>query len=242
MTTSQRQEPGRGYPARAGRGKAENAFVGRANLGRFRRRLLSVLVLPSHETGNPTGTARFALAAAGDRARFADVAEGLLRVSLTGLPLNRGLEEAVGHIMGGLAELALHPDVAGSVRDLSAAGFRLVTLSNGSAQVAGRLLDDAGIREGFEALLTVEDGPAWKPVRAAYTHAATTCGVEPRQMLLVAVHPWDIHGAAGAGIRTAWINRAGGPYPDYFTPPEITIRSLRDLAPLLNTGISGRPD
>jgi len=30
------------------------------------------------------------------------------------------------------------------------------------------------------------------------------------QMLLVTVHPWDIHGAARAGLSTAWINRAGG--------------------------------
>lgn len=195
------------------------------------------------ETGAPsflakvwfTGVLRdgFALAAAGGRAKFADIASELLRVSLTGLPLNRGVEEAVGHIMGGMAELALHPDIVGGIRDLKAKGFRLVTLSNGSTQVAGKLLGDAGIQEAFETLLSVEDGPAWKPVPAAYAHIAKTCRVEPGQMLLVAVHPWDIHGAARAGMRTAWINRASTPYPDYFTLPEYTIGSLRELAPLL---------
>jgi 2-haloacid dehalogenase len=196
------------------------------------------------ETGAPsflakvwfTGVLRdgFALAAAGDRARFAQIAADSLRVSLAGLPLNRSVEAAVGHIMSGLAELALHADVVGGVRELNAVGFRLVTLSNGSPQVAEKLLDDAGIRGVFEALLSVEDGPAWKPVATAYTHVARTCGVEPEQMLLVAVHPWDIHGAARAGMRTAWINRADAPYPAYFTPPEITLGSLGELAPFLD--------
>ncbi|MDP9998393.1 haloacid dehalogenase type II [Pseudarthrobacter sulfonivorans] len=182
----------------------------------------------------------FALAAAGDRAQFVEIAAGLLRVSLAGLPLNRGVEEAVGHIMDGLAELALHPDVIAGVRDLKAAGFRLVTLSNGSSEMAGKLLGDAGIRDAFDALLSVEDGPAWKPAPGPYAHAARTCGVEPGQMLLAAVHPWDIHGAARAGMRTAWINRTDSPYPAYFTPPENIVGSLRDLAPLLHADTSHR--
>jgi 2-haloacid dehalogenase len=204
---------------------------------------MSVMGGRFEETGAPSFLAKvwfagvlrdgFALAAAGDRARFAEIAANLLRVSLAGLPLNRSVEAAVGHIMSGLAELALHPDVVGSIRELNALGFRLVTLSNGSRQVAERLFADAGIRGVFEGLLSVEDGPAWKPVATAYTHAARTCGVEPEQMLLVAVHPWDIHGAVRAGLRTAWINRADAPYPAHFTPPEITLKSLRGLAPFL---------
>jgi 2-haloacid dehalogenase len=207
---------------------------------------MSVLGGRFAETGAPSFLAKvwfagvlrdgFALAAAGDGARFADIAAGLLRASLAGLPLNRSVEESTGYIMDGLGELGLHPDVADGVADLKAAGFRLVTLSNGSADVARRLLGDAGIREAFDALLSVEDGPAWKPVPAAYAYAAKRCGVEPEQMLLVAVHPWDIHGAARARMRTAWINRPGTPYPSYFTPPEMTLRSLRDLAPLLDNG------
>jgi 2-haloacid dehalogenase len=48
-------------------------------------------------------------------------------------------------------------------------------------------------------------------------------------MLLVAVHPWDIHGAARAGLRTAWLNRTGAAYPAYFEAPEITVTALTEL-------------
>jgi 2-haloacid dehalogenase len=81
----------------------------------------------------------------------------------------------------------------------------------------------------LDRLLSVEDAHAWKPARAAYDHAATACGTDPEHMILVAVHPWDIHGAARAGLATAWINRSGASYPGYFTEPDYTVTSLGEL-------------
>jgi len=43
------------------------------------------------------------------------------------------------------------------------------------------------------------------------------------------VHPWDIHGAANAGMVTAWINRSGGTYPWHFRAPDVEIPRLSDL-------------
>lgn len=171
----------------------------------------------------------FALAAAGDNRGFAGIGEAVLRQLFAGINLDRPLDAAVQHVMGGLSELRVHPDVPGGIRGLAAAGFRLVTLSNGSARIAGKLLDDAGIRESFEALLSVEDSPAWKPARASYEYAAGASGVEPGAMMLVAVHPWDIHGAARAGLQTAWLNRTGGNYPAHFEAPDVTITALTEL-------------
>jgi 2-haloacid dehalogenase len=74
------------------------------------------------------------------------------------------------------------------VRILRRQGLRLVTLTNGSADVADGLLTRAGLRGEFERLLSVEDTAAWKPAPAA--HAARACSVSAEQMLLVAVHPW----------------------------------------------------
>ncbi|MBG6240194.1 2-haloacid dehalogenase [Mycetocola sp. CAN_C7] len=171
----------------------------------------------------------FALAASGVNEKFAVIANGWLRDTLTGLELNRDVDAAAVHIMEGFASVGLHPDVAAGVRSLKASGFRLVTLSNGSTTVAEKLLGDAGLLDQFEKLLSVEAAPGWKPVRAAYEYGADACGVQPHQMLLTAVHPWDIHGASSAGLRTTWINRTGSTYPGYFTAPEIIIGGLGEL-------------
>jgi 2-haloacid dehalogenase len=170
----------------------------------------------------------FALAAAGDAARFADIGTEVL----TGLLQASGVpdpEDTARRLASTVAELPLHPDVIEGVRALRTAGLRLVTLTNGSAQVAQKLFDAAGIRDQFEALLSVEDAPAWKPHPFAYRYVARQCGTTEEDMLLVAVHPWDIHGAARAGLRTAWVNRTGGPYPSYLARPELTVASLAQL-------------
>jgi 2-haloacid dehalogenase len=172
----------------------------------------------------------FALTAAGGKEPFARLARGTLEAVLAGASLNRPAAEAAGHVLAGFSHLSVHPDVPDGVRLLRNGGRRLVTLSNGSADVAGKLLTTAGIRGEFEHLLSVEDAPAWKPAPAAYAYAARACSVPAGQMLLVAAHPWDIHGARQAGLRTGWITRRPSPYPGYFAAPDLQAPDLSALA------------
>ena len=85
-------------------------------------------------------------------------------------------------------------------------------------KVTTRLLTDAGV---------------WKPAAGAYDHAARVCRTDPADMLLVAVHPWDVDGARRAGLRAAWLNRQGLPYTDYFSAPDHTVTDLGQLAAVL---------
>jgi 2-haloacid dehalogenase len=178
----------------------------------------------------------FALTAAGDNPPFAGVARELLVAQLSEVALNRSVEEAVRHVMDGFASLELHPDVASGVDRLHQDGFRLVTLSNGATSVADRLLTSGGVRECFSMLLSVEEAGAWKPSPTAYRYAAAQCGVPAEELLLVAVHPWDVDGAKRAGLRSAWVNRSGGPFPGIFLEPTYTVGSVEDLAELWTDG------
>src|SRR5680860_1453881 len=82
----------------------------------------------------------FALTVSGVAKPFARLGGEMLRLQLDGQDLDRDLDEAVQHVLGGFADLALHPDVAEGLNALANLGIRLVTLSNGSAHVAQRLL------------------------------------------------------------------------------------------------------
>ena len=174
-----------------------------------------------------------ALAATGSAQPFARIGAETLRGLVTNLSIDRDIDAAIDHVLGGFMALAVHPDVPGGVRALRAAGLRLVTLSNGAAAVAEQLLGSAGLRAEFERLLSVEDAGVWKPAPGAYQYAGRICDTALADMVLVAVHPWDIDGAARAGMATAWLNRAGLPYPGHFTPPAHTIESLEELAGVL---------
>lgn len=175
----------------------------------------------------------FALTAAGDNVGFSEVGTEALHRLLSRVDLNRDRNQAVEHIMVGMASLGVHPDVPGGVRSLSQAGFRLVTLSNGSTAIAESLFERAGIGDSFESLLSVEDAPAWKPAPAAYHYAARMSGADPSEMMLVAVHPWDIHGATRAGLQTAWISRSSTSYPGCFSPPDHIVTDLTELPSVL---------
>lgn len=172
----------------------------------------------------------FALTVVESSDAFAHIAAESLRVGLHGASLNRDAAEAVSYIMDGFTGLPVHADVPEGIRALHGLGIRLVTLSNGSASVAEALFERADIRSYFERILTVEDAGRWKPAREAYAYALQQCGVAAQDAMLVAVHPWDTDGAARAGLATAWLNRNGGPYPEYLTAPNLRAESLLDLA------------
>ena len=172
----------------------------------------------------------FALTGLGEARPFAELGRELLRDALQTLASVGDVETAVSHVMSGFAELGLHPDVVPGIQALRRSGLRLVTLSNGAASVAERLLSTAGLREEFERVLTVEDAGIWKPAAGAYQYATRICGVDAAETLMVATHPWDIHGAARAGLRTVWINRRQRRYPTYFQLPDHVVTGVDDLA------------
>ncbi|MGM9463519.1 haloacid dehalogenase type II [Streptomyces murinus] len=175
-----------------------------------------------------------ALTLAGGHASFAAVA----RDGLCAMAADEGLSEprrAADQILAGLTELPLHPDIPEGVRALRAAGFRLLTLTNGAAETTRAVLDRAGLTDLFEAHLDVNTPARWKPARAAYVHALDTANVPAAAALLISVHPWDIDGAARAGLATAWLRRTRAPYPLARRAADLTAASLPELADRLNS-------
>ncbi len=170
----------------------------------------------------------FALTATGANPAFAELAVESLRASVQDHVDD--VDAAVEQIMAGFATLPVHPDVVEGVRSLHSLGIRLVTLSNGSTAVAQGLFERNDIADCFERLLSVESASLWKPAEPAYRFALDACACQPHEAMLVAVHPWDIHGAHQAGLATAWVNRTGRPYPGYFATPDIEATSVVDLA------------
>jgi len=166
-----------------------------------------------------------ALAAAGGAADFADLARGALEeiAGASGRPLPDGVGD---QLVDALGAAPLHPDVAPALELLHGSGVPAFVLTNGSAPLARRILGAAGVTHLLVDVLSVDAVGHAKPRPEPYHHAAEVAGVPPGRMALVAVHPWDVHGASSAGLSTGWVDRRARPYPVVFTPPTVRAPDL----------------
>ena len=78
-------------------------------------------------------------------------------------------------------------------------------LSNGHVALLVDLARHGDLR--FDCVLSAELAQAYKPAPEAYLTAARLLDVEAGELMLVAAHPWDLDGARGAGLRTAFVDR-----------------------------------
>ncbi|MGZ6802360.1 MAG: haloacid dehalogenase type II [Nocardioidaceae bacterium] len=176
----------------------------------------------------------FALTVTGDCAPFRAVGTDVLTQLLSTQQGLRGEARSLAeHVLDGFAELDLHSDVAEGMRLLHASGRRLVTLTNGAVAASRALLERGGVSDLVDRQLSVEDAGHWKPHPRAYAWAAEQCGTPPGAMLMVAVHPWDLHGAARAGMTTGWVDRKGSSYPAVLGRPTWQAADLPRLAALV---------
>lgn len=179
----------------------------------------------------------FARTFTGEPVPFRRVAQDVLRADLGARGvrehLDRDLEGAVEFALGAFSEFTLHPDVPEGVRRLRAAGLELTAFTNGSGDQCEELLERAGVRAQFSHVLSVEVPGVWKPHPGAYAHALSVCGRPAGEVLFVAVHPWDLDGAARAGFRTALVEREGRPYPSASRTPDLSATGVDALADLV---------
>jgi 2-haloacid dehalogenase len=144
-------------------------------------------------------------------------------------------ERDVEEIVGGMRRLPAHPDVAESLLELRAAGFRLVTLTNSPLEVVRDQLAFAGLTDLVDGVLSADEVKQLKPGPKPYQLVAERTGVDISAVRLVAAHAWDISGALAAGARATFVARAGMVPSPLGQQPDMIVSDLRELANELRT-------
>ncbi len=163
---------------------------------------------------------------------FKRVTEAGLRwaCAATGAPLD---DERVRRLMDAYLVLAPYPEVGAALAALKREKLRLAILSNGSPAMLRPLVKNAGLRESFHAVLSVDELEVYKPAPAVYRLAVEKLGVPKPAIGFVSSNCWDACGAKAFGFRTYWVNRAGAPLDDLGAVPDHVLSSLRELPPLV---------
>ena len=116
------------------------------------------------------------------------------------------------------------------------AGFRLFAFSNGSAEAVEALLAQAGLRDFFLDVVSVDEVKSFKPNPGVYAHFLRRAGATGSEAWLISGNPFDVIGALSAGMRAAWVRRSPEALFDpWGIEPTLTVASLSDLAARLNS-------
>ena len=109
--------------------------------------------------------------------------------------------------------------------------YPVVALSNANRTALLHLTANAGLR--WHQALSAEDVRTYKPAPEVYRLAAEAVGCPPERLLMVAAHAWDLRGAQGIGMRTAYVRRPIGDAPTPDDTFDWQAESLGELAEAL---------
>jgi FMN phosphatase YigB (HAD superfamily) len=116
--------------------------------------------------------------------------------------------------------------------------YRLGLVSNFDySPTVVRILEEAGIRERFEALI-VSDAVGWrKPSPKIFEAVFAALGVEAGECLFVGDRPeLDVAGAQAVGMDVAWLNPGNEALPEGLPSPTYTLSHLSELRAALEPG------
>jgi 2-haloacid dehalogenase len=148
------------------------------------------------------------------------------------------LDEAEEHsLLEAYLHLPAFADVRGGLALLKRAGYRLVALTNGTRRSARGVLENAGISEFLEDVLSVEPIATFKPDPRVYALLGklTAAGAEPAWLL--SGNPFDVIGAKAVGLKAAWLRRDPQRIFDPWEfSPDLVVGNLEELCQKLPPG------
>ena len=153
-----------------------------------------------------------------------------LRASIEVLARDAELDpDGVEAAVEAAAALPARPGAAEALRRLKDAGVRAVALTNSGARAGSATLEGCGLSPYVEQVLGVDATHSFKPDPRVYAYALGELATRPDEITLIATHPWDLAGAAHAGLGTAWVTHGARGWPAVFPAPDVRGDTLVEV-------------
>ena len=165
----------------------------------------------------------------GARTDFATLAGAMLDAIAARLGVEL-TDETRADILSSFANLPPHKDIKSALTRLRSAGYRTVAFTNSSLKLVSTQIGNAGLVGYFDEIVSVEETGSFKPDPRVYAFVAERIDRPVDDLRLVAAHDWDTHGAMSAGMRAAYIDRAGAPYHPLYLRPDVFAATMDDVA------------
>ncbi|MBI1205075.1 MAG: haloacid dehalogenase type II [Rhodopseudomonas sp.] len=129
-------------------------------------------------------------------------------------------------------KLDAFPDARVALRALKAAGHKTGILSNGSPDMLKGAVDNAGLGDDLDGVLSVDVLKMFKPRPEVYGLVTDHYRCKPADVTFVSSNRWDVMAAVSVGFSGLWVNRSKMPdeYLDF--APRKVLSDLNSLANL----------
>lgn len=164
-------------------------------------------------------------------APFSEVTEQALDYACAATGIDVGT--ARGALLQAFWGLPAYPDARPLLEAFRDRGVPTAVLSNGTPDMLEQGLTAASLRGLLRHVLSVESVGCYKPRVEVYALALDAFGVSPGELAFVSANSWDAAGAAAAGLRVVWVNRAGAPRERLPAVPLLEVSSLSEIASAL---------
>jgi 2-haloacid dehalogenase len=121
-------------------------------------------------------------------------------------------------------------DVREGLRQVRSKAHTTAVLSNGSPRMLRAVAQAARLEDSFKMLISVDEVRTYKPSPLVYQHAADRLARPIAEVRLISSNPFDVIGAAAAGMQVAWLNRSSGVFDTLAPIPDVVATSLGELA------------
>jgi 2-haloacid dehalogenase len=128
--------------------------------------------------------------------------------------------------------LEAFPEVVSALQLLSPRP--LAILSNGNTRMLQTVAKCCGIDHFFAHVISVDEVKTYKPSPRVYELAPQKLKVDKTTIGFVSSNCWDVIGAKAFGFQTFWVNRSGLPCDQLGFTPDVVLKSLAELPPLVN--------
>lgn len=167
----------------------------------------------------------------GDYKNFEGLTADALRYTANHLGLELD-EEGEAALCDAYLRLDAFPEVPAALAQLRA--LPLAILSNGSPNSIPKVVENSGLSEMFDQLISVEYVRTFKPHPSVYQLAVDRMGLAKEEMLFVSCNPWDASCAKHFGYPVCWIKRNSVAFEELGQTPDMVASDLQDLADQLS--------
>ncbi len=137
-------------------------------------------------------------------------------------------------LMAAYTKLPPFADAVEALPRLQKAEYGLFAFSNGPAEDLTVLLENAGLLNFFQDVVSTDEMKSFKPNPAVYAHFLRRSSATGKTAWLVSGNPFDVIGALSAGINGAWVKRSAvAVFDPWEFEPTVEISALTELGPAI---------